>query len=80
MKGLDWSLPQNNGNVLYGRVTKATAKHVRAQVAMWESDWDTAIEEYITLSILSWEITPCGWLFSFIFPCEGLYKPFWEGK
>ena len=45
MKGLDWSLPQNNGNVLYGRVTKATAKHVRAQVAMWESDWDTAIEE-----------------------------------
>lgn len=22
MKGLDWSLPQNNGNVLYGRVTK----------------------------------------------------------
>ena len=40
-----WLLPQNNGNVLYGRVTKATAKHVRAQVAMWESDWDTAIEE-----------------------------------
>ena len=44
-KRFDRLYPQNNGNVLYGRVTKATAKHVRAQVAMWESDWDTAIEE-----------------------------------
>ena len=30
---------------MYGRVTKRLTKHVRAQVAMWESDWDTAIEE-----------------------------------
>lgn len=26
-----------------GRQTKAVAKHVRAQVALWEKDWDTAI-------------------------------------
>lgn len=45
MKGLDWTLPQVNGTVQYGRATKATAKHVRAQVAMWQSDWGTAIEE-----------------------------------
>lgn len=45
MKGLDWALPQVNGTVQYGRATKATAKHVRAQVAMWQSDWGTAIEE-----------------------------------
>lgn len=45
MTGLDWELPQNNGSIRYGRLTKATAKHIRAQVAMWQSDWDTAIEE-----------------------------------
>ena len=34
---------------------------------------------YITLSILLGNHAL--WLaFSFIFPCEGLYKPFWEGK
>lgn len=38
---LDWGIPDND----YGRVTKATAKHVRAQVAMWEKDYDKAIEE-----------------------------------
>lgn len=27
-----------------GRFTKAVAKHIRAQVAMWEDDWTTAIE------------------------------------
>ncbi|MEG0037616.1 MAG: RagB/SusD family nutrient uptake outer membrane protein [Bacteroides sp.] len=36
---LDWSTAQR------GRVTKATAKHVRAQVAMWEKDWTKVIEE-----------------------------------
>ena len=28
-----------------GRFTKAVAKHIRAQVAMWEDDWTTAINE-----------------------------------
>jgi hypothetical protein len=45
ISGLDWELPQSNGQVQYGRVTKATAKHVRAQVAMWQQDWGKAIEE-----------------------------------
>ncbi|MBQ9309251.1 MAG: RagB/SusD family nutrient uptake outer membrane protein [Bacteroidales bacterium] len=43
--GLDWSLPQQGGMPMYGRFTKAVAKHVRAQVAMWESDWTRAINE-----------------------------------
>jgi hypothetical protein len=38
---LDWKIPDND----YGRVTKATAKHVRAQVAMWDKDYDKAIKE-----------------------------------
>lgn len=33
------------GNPEYGRWTKAVAKHVRAQVAMWEEDWDKVIGE-----------------------------------
>ena len=28
-----------------GRLNKAVAKHVRAQLAMWEEDWDTVISE-----------------------------------
>lgn len=38
---LNWDIPNKD----YGRVTKATAKHVRAQVAMWEKDYNKAIEE-----------------------------------
>ena len=41
VNALEWGIPNND----YGRVTKATAKHVRAQVAMWEKDYDKAIEE-----------------------------------
>lgn len=33
------------GNPQYGRWTKAAVKHIRAQVAMWEEDWDKAISE-----------------------------------
>lgn len=40
---LGWVLPVNDGKTMYGRYTKAVANHVRAQVAMWEEDWDTAI-------------------------------------
>lgn len=42
---LAWNLPQGLKSPEYGRVTKAVAKHVRAQVAMWQKDWDKAIEE-----------------------------------
>jgi len=37
---LDWTC-----GTQYGRMTKAVAKHIRAQVAMWEKDWATAIRE-----------------------------------
>lgn len=39
--GLDWQIPNSE----YGRFTKAVAKHVRAQVAMWQKDYDRAIKE-----------------------------------
>lgn len=42
---LDYNLPVYNNGVMYGRYTKATAKHVRAQVAMWEEDWDCVITQ-----------------------------------
>lgn len=41
ISGLSWGIPDKD----YGRATKAVAKHVRAQVAMWEKDYDTAITE-----------------------------------
>lgn len=43
---LDWKVPgAGTGNVEYGRLTKAVAKHIRAQVALWEKDWDRAAKE-----------------------------------
>ena len=42
---LSYEIPVYNNSVMYGRYTKATAKHVRAQVAMWEDDWDCVIEQ-----------------------------------
>ena len=38
---IDWQIPNSE----YGRVTKAVAKHVRAQIAMWQKDYDRAIKE-----------------------------------
>lgn len=43
MPYLDWTVPSGSASPQYGRMTKAVAKHIRAQVAMWESDWDSAI-------------------------------------
>lgn len=40
-KYLDWA--KYNGED--GRLTKAVAKHIRAQIAMWEDDWSTAVKE-----------------------------------
>lgn len=44
MPYLDWTVPEGSASAQYGRMTKAVAKHIRAQVAMWESDWDSAIK------------------------------------
>jgi len=33
----------------FGRITKGTAKHVRAKVAMWEEDWTTASSEALSI-------------------------------
>ena len=38
IEALDWTSSP-------GRWNKAVAKHIRAQVAMWEDDWTTAIEQ-----------------------------------
>lgn len=45
VESLGWELPTYNGSPMYGRYTKAAAKHIRAQVAMWEKDWDIAIKQ-----------------------------------
>lgn len=42
---LDWELPAGVSDVQYGRANKAVAKHVRAQVALWEKDYAKVIEE-----------------------------------
>lgn len=44
MENLDWILPRGGASDQHGRFTKAAAKHIRAQVAMWENDWSTAIQ------------------------------------
>ena len=44
ISALDWELPQGASSEQYGRVTKGVAKHVRAQIAMWDKDWDTVIK------------------------------------
>lgn len=43
VSSLGWELPMLDGKAMHGRYTKAAACHVRAQVAMWEEDWDKAI-------------------------------------
>ncbi|MBO5187889.1 MAG: RagB/SusD family nutrient uptake outer membrane protein [Alistipes sp.] len=43
VEALDWAQPEGAAGTEHGRVTKGTAMHVRAQVAMWDKDWDTAI-------------------------------------
>ena len=46
MEALDWKPSgTTTANTEYGRMTRTIAKHVKAQVAMWIDDWDTAIEQ-----------------------------------
>lgn len=40
---LDWTPQTSSAGTSYGRFTKAVAKHIKAQVAMWLEDWDEAI-------------------------------------
>lgn len=39
---LKFAIDNLEWKVVFGRVSKGTAKHLRAQVAMWEGDWDEA--------------------------------------
>ncbi len=45
IEALNWTPSQVGSTILYGEMTKATAKHVKAQVAIWNKDWDTAITQ-----------------------------------
>ncbi|SMO40646.1 Starch-binding associating with outer membrane [Saccharicrinis carchari] len=36
---LDFAIEHLNWDVTFGRVSKGTAKHVKAQLALWEGDW-----------------------------------------
>ena len=39
---LDFAIEYLDWNVTFGRVSKGTAKHIKAKVAMWEGDWEEA--------------------------------------
>lgn len=39
---LDFAIEHLDWNDTFGRITKGTAKHVKAKVAMWEGDWEEA--------------------------------------
>lgn len=45
MNVLDWTVPSSSAGTSYGRFTKAVAKHIKAQVAMWQENWDEAISQ-----------------------------------
>lgn len=42
---LPWELPTENSALLYGRFTKAVAKHLKVKMAMWEKDYQVAAAE-----------------------------------
>lgn len=45
MNVLDWTVPSSSAGISYGRFTKAVAKHIKAQVAMWQENWEEAIKQ-----------------------------------
>lgn len=70
-KNLGWALPTSGAVKMYGRYTKAVALHVRAQVAMWEEDWTTAIgccERIFTEGASEWGMEKT---LSDVFNCDG---------
>lgn len=42
---LPWELPSENSSLLYGRFTKAVAKHLKVKMAMWEKNYQLAATE-----------------------------------
>lgn len=46
---LDFAVENLQWNDAFGRVTKGTAKHLRAKVAMWQGDWEEAKDQAISL-------------------------------
>lgn len=42
---LDWTVPTASTGTSYGRFTKAVAKHIKAQAAMWQGNWDETIKQ-----------------------------------
>ncbi|MEO0332570.1 MAG: RagB/SusD family nutrient uptake outer membrane protein, partial [Bacteroidota bacterium] len=46
---LDFSITHLEWTDAFGRVTKGTAKHERAKVAMWQSDWEEATSQAVSL-------------------------------
>ena len=45
---LDFAITNLDWNVDFGRVSKGTAKHIKAKVAMWKGDWDEAKTQAIS--------------------------------
>jgi len=46
---LNFAIEHLDYNVTFGRVSKGTAKHVKAKVAMWEGDWEEAKMQAVSL-------------------------------
>ena len=46
---LDFAIEHLNWTDTFGRVTKGTAKHVRAKTAMWQGDWTEAKDQAVSL-------------------------------
>ena len=46
---LKFAIDNLEWKVVFGRVSKGTAKHLRAQVAMWEGDWKEARDQAVAV-------------------------------
>ncbi len=46
---LDFAIENLEWNDTFGRVTKGTAKHVKAKVAMWQGDWEEARSQAVSV-------------------------------
>ncbi|MGP1992377.1 RagB/SusD family nutrient uptake outer membrane protein [Zobellia laminariae] len=46
---LDFAIEHLEWNDTFGRITKGTAKHLKAKVAMWEGDWEEAKYQAVSL-------------------------------
>jgi len=46
---LEFAIDNLSWDDTFGRITKGTAKHVKAKVAMWEEDWDEARTQAVSI-------------------------------